>query len=81
MPSASARSRVVAPQADFKRLDVPLGPAHVPLRRVIGIDPAIKDRPLPLRARWQPHRQLVAQPDAVDVSLLNVRPHPEIVLD
>src|ERR1700730_8188591 len=70
---------VVDTQADLERLDVALGPAHVALRGKSGVDTTIEDRPGPLGAGRQPHRQRRADAHALDVGLLDVRPDPQIV--
>src|SRR5579863_4538162 len=70
---------IVDVQPDLERLDVALGAAYVALRRIVGIGAAIEDRPGTLHAGGETHAHLVAQPYAVDVSLLHVGAHPEVV--
>ena len=79
MPTARRRSLVVDAQADLERLDVALGAADVALRREAGVDAAIEHGALALVARRQADRQRVAEPDAIDVGLLDVGAHPQVV--
>src|SRR5665213_1938759 len=60
-------------------LDVALGAAHVALRREARVDAAKEDRPVAHLARGEAHLELVAEPDARDVALLDVGADPEIV--
>ena len=65
--------------ADFERLDVALGPADVALRGEAGVGAAVEDRALALGAGRQTDGQLVADADAIDVGLLDIDAHPEVV--
>src|SRR6185295_1734184 len=70
---------VVHSQPDFERLDVALRPADVALRGERGVRAAVEHRAVALDARGQTHGELVADPHAVDVTLLHVGAHPQVV--
>src|SRR4029077_7079815 len=78
-PDGEAPVRVVHAQSDFERLDIALLAADVALRRERRIGASIEHGALALDARGQPYRQLVADPDAVDIALFHVDPHPQVV--
>src|SRR5579872_7033397 len=78
-PHREAAVAVVHAQTDLERLDVALGPAHVALRREPGVDAAIEHRPFAFHAGRQTDGELLAVRDPIDVGLLDVFPHPEIV--
>jgi hypothetical protein len=69
---------VVAAQPDFKGPDVALGAADVPLGGVLGVRPAIKNDALARGAGRQADGELVAKTDAVNITFLDVGPHPEV---
>src|ERR1041384_3937522 len=70
---------VIHTQADFEGSDVPLGAADVALRGEVGVCAAIEHSTYRLASRRKPDVQLVAQANGIDVGLLDVSTHPEIV--
>src|SRR4029079_833861 len=71
---------VVHAQPDLERLDVALHAAHVALRGKSGVHAAVEHGAVELGAGGQANRHVVAKLDAVDVRLLGVHAHPQVVL-
>src|SRR5579864_7631557 len=79
LANRQAAIAIVGAQPDLERPDVALGPADIPLRRKARVGAAVEHRAIQFRARGQADRQVVTELDLVDVALLDVHPHPEIV--
>src|SRR6185295_18304407 len=78
-PDGEAAVAVIDTQPDLERLDVAFRPADVALSGKAGVDAAIEDHPVALLAGREAHGQMIADGDAVDVALLDVGAHPQIV--
>src|SRR5215831_3128811 len=70
---------VVDAQPHLEGADVALHAADVALGGEAGVGAAVEHRPLALVARRQPHRQGVAETDAIDVGLFHVDADPQVV--
>src|ERR1017187_10293162 len=70
---------VVEADADLERLDVPLRPAHIALRREPRVHATIEDSaPFQIAGR-KANGQRVAELDSFDVALLDVCAHPQVI--
>src|SRR5436190_1785575 len=70
---------VVGAQPNLERLDVAFGAADVALGRKARVDAAVEDGRLARVAGREADGHLVAETDAIDVSLLDVGADPEVV--
>src|SRR5436309_945251 len=70
---------VVAAESHFERLDVALRAADVALSGEGCVGTAIEDGARQLGPRRQAHGELVTETHAVDIALLDVRAHPQVV--
>src|SRR5262249_28259972 len=70
---------IVDAYPDLERLDVPLRPTHIALRREPRVDTAIDDHAATLFARRQTHGERVTDAHAIDIRLLDIASNPERV--